>query len=797
MSAESYERDTGNSAAIISSEDEIMHSMKLIFDVETSLDICVDMKNPLSSIDLRLFKLLAFEAARTGKPIRMITEIDTYNIDYCKSLFQYDNIKIRHLGEISGLMIVGRLMFLGTVAFDELTTARQLVTSSSSKVLQYQKKNFTELWDIAVPAPVRIEAVETGSTEGKHELIQNPASVEDAYLNAVESARSQILLMMTSTKAFDRQHSMGITSILKRAISRGVQVRMLLPAGVRMRQEMADFAGAKNASVHFIDADLNSKSTIAVIDRRLSLVIEIKDDSQDVFSKAIGHATVSTVKSTVQSYTSLFDNYWHHAESYEKLQRADRLKDEFINIAAHELRTPIMPIVGIVEVLMSQLNDPSQQSLRNDIEIIYRNADRLKRLAEDILNVSRIESGNFKLEIAECDIYSVIGETIQEIRGSFGYWSRKRQLTATKQLSARRGAQSVSNVTDQAEQSASAGSLYTMIMDIIGEVEPERSISADGMIVFSRNKGSAKSDSDNDLLPEGLWLRCDPKKVKQALYNLLSNALKFTDFSGGGKIFVNAAITEDGEQMKISVKDRGEGIDASIIDRLFERFATKSESGTGLGLYITKRIVEAHGGIITAENNIDGRGATFSFTLPLSPFSTLSYERTEGFDRVTLLEKEIEERRGSLNRMRTDALHKISDMKLKLMDARDRAMKARDTAIEEYQKKVEASRGLLRVRQELLSEQINYNSMRRDIDRRVERGLEGLSTVIENLKGDLAGDETLDKVVLSPSYANHVSVEAERIIHSDFFKSLQMQLKHEERVAGNKNGREAKPGGST
>ena len=780
-------------AAIISSEEEIIRTLRLVFDTEQALDICVDMKNPLSSIDLRLFKALISQAATSGKSIRLITEIDFHNIGYCKSML-LPNIQLRHLSDIAGLMVLGSGTFVGTIAFEELTTARQLVTSASEKVVQYQKKMFKELWNIAIPAPVRVSNLETGESQGTTELLQNPVSIEDAYLRTLEAATSQISLMLPTTNAFKRQFSLGLAELIKRVAAKGVEVRMLLPANEHIRNELKQFERIKKIKVYFIEQSLNSRSTIVLVDRKLSLVVEIKDDSQEIFKKAIGFATLSTVKSTVKSYSSLFDNYWSHAESFEKLQRADKLKDEFINIAAHELRTPIMPIVGIVEVMMGRLGDPSQQEIRQDMEIIYRNADRLKRLAEDILNVSRIESGNFRLDIIECDIYTVIEETIQEIRGSFAYWSRKQQLQVAKASVAANAysnsASSNSSVSTPAASADGTGSLYSMIMNIIGETGTHPSASHDEIIVFKpgyqqatqdTSEGFARPAKQHDAASSrgSLWVRCDPKKVKQVLYNLFSNALKFSDFNSGSKIFVGAVMTDAGH-VKITIKDRGMGIDATIMDRMFERFASKSESGTGLGLYISKRIVDAHGGSIGAENNIDGRGATFWFMLPISPFSSISFESNESIDRLSILQREIEDRRTSLSQMRTQALQKITDMKNKLLDARDRAVKSRDSAIEEYQKKVEASRGLMRVRQELLNEQINYNSMRREIDKRVEKGLEGLTLAIENLRGDLAGDEALDKLALSESYATTVNAEAQRIIDSEFFKSIQKQLGIEE-----------------
>jgi signal transduction histidine kinase len=110
---------------------------------------------------------------------------------------------------------------------------------------------------------------------------------------------------------------------------------------------------------------------------------------------------------------------------------------------------------------------------------------------------------------------------------------------------------------------------------------------------------------------EGFKIHCDSSKISQTLMNLLDNAMKFTI---EGEVVVTAWANRI--ELVISVRDSGSGIDPSIRDRLFEKFATKSNSGTGLGLYLSKKIVEAHGGRIWAVDNSDGRGTTFSFSIP-------------------------------------------------------------------------------------------------------------------------------------------------------------------------------------
>ncbi len=115
--------------------------------------------------------------------------------------------------------------------------------------------------------------------------------------------------------------------------------------------------------------------------------------------------------------------------------------------------------------------------------------------------------------------------------------------------------------------------------------------------------------------PKNILVEADKDRVVQVVSNLIGNALKFTPNDGK---FVFSPEKLDDKIARISIKDNGAGIDPEIMPRLFQKFATKSDKGTGLGLYISKNIIEGHGGKITAENNSDSKGATFAFTLPLS-----------------------------------------------------------------------------------------------------------------------------------------------------------------------------------
>lgn len=241
------------------------------------------------------------------------------------------------------------------------------------------------------------------------------------------------------------------------------------------------------------------------------------------------------------------------SSQYEKLKQSDKMKDEFVNIAAHELRTPIQPILGLSEIMRPKVNSEDQVY----VDVIVRNAKRLQRLTEEILDVTKIESQSLKIEAEEFNLKDVI-------------------------------------------------------VNCINDVILDKHLTNDG-----KDKPKILYD------PEDLPLKADKNRISQVVSNLMSNALKF---SSGGTISVQTSLKSNDKnnnnEIIVSIKDNGQGIDPEILPRLFSKFATKSYSGTGLGLFICKSIVEAHGGSIWAENNSDGKGATFSFTLPLSKIST-------------------------------------------------------------------------------------------------------------------------------------------------------------------------------
>jgi len=247
-------------------------------------------------------------------------------------------------------------------------------------------------------------------------------------------------------------------------------------------------------------------------------------------------------------------------ENLKKLQENEKLKDDFINIAAHELRTPIQPILGLSDLINHSLqNDTSEidkSELKSDMKVIYRNAKKLQKLTNDILDVSRIDSHILNLNTSRFDFVELIKNTIEDF-------------------------------TTNSEKK-------------------EENVYIDFDL---RDETKSKEVLDQSILIEG-----DKTRISQVLLNLLNNARKFTE---EGKITVTVLIKKDAKEVIVSISDSGKGINSEVMNHLFEKFISRSDSGTGLGLYISKNIIEAHRGKIWASNNQNGIGSTFSFSIPV------------------------------------------------------------------------------------------------------------------------------------------------------------------------------------
>ncbi len=554
-------RVTRYETRIIENPDEVIKEIGRLTASSNKLDTCLTSGGMQYShnyfFDLKK-KLLDKQKRGEHKGIRYITNIDNGNLHISK-LYLEDGIQIRHMKNLPP-MSFGVSDKEIAVTIEKMEGGRRvqsLLISTEPLYVRHFTSLFEEIWRNGIDARHRVKQVEEG-VESDIEVIQNPDRTEELYWDIAKSAEKEILLILPTANAVSRQEKMGVIKYLaETAKSRNIQVRILMPKvnlshyhhrhhaideSNPLHQQQDNSTDAPN--VRYLQQLSDTKATILIADRKVSLVIELRDDTKSTFHEAIGLSTYSSSKPGVLSYVSIFENLWIQTELYEQLKLHDKMQKDFINIAAHELRTPIQPILGLTEALLSKSKDETAKEL---LEVVVRNAKRLRTLIENILDVTRIENQSLSLRKERFKINGIILNILEEYESRDN--KRKNDLK----------------------------------------------------IVFT-----SKDD---------FFVEADKGRVMQVISNLMNNAIKFTP---KGAITVTTKKKEENNEIIVSIKDTGSGIDPEIMPRLFSKFATKSQTGTGLGLFVSQNIVEAHGGKIWAENNSDGRGCTFSFSLPLA-----------------------------------------------------------------------------------------------------------------------------------------------------------------------------------
>ncbi|HJR06882.1 MAG TPA: ATP-binding protein [Pyrinomonadaceae bacterium] len=243
-------------------------------------------------------------------------------------------------------------------------------------------------------------------------------------------------------------------------------------------------------------------------------------------------------------------------EANARLRELAEMREEFLALTTHDLRSPLTVISGVISFFTSGRLGELSPEQKNMVQMMERNTQNLIELVNDLLDAAKLESGALQLEAAPTDLRALVGEICEPL-------------------------------------------------------EP-----------LAREKGITLKQELPEALPH---VHADRPKLRRILVNLLSNALKFTP--KGGQVSVRAGCAEGDAGIHIAVTDTGVGIAAEDIETLFDKYeqarnrATRGEKGTGLGLYITKQLVELHGATIHVESEV-GHGSTFSFTLPVASNNT-------------------------------------------------------------------------------------------------------------------------------------------------------------------------------
>ena len=620
-----------------------------VFNSKTRLDILGDFRNfEVLSADYKL--LMNFPSESTEKIPnerigRYIIEVTKENMDYCKAMMK--KFELRHLDDLKLNFIIheNKYSFISTnIQYnpdgdkkDELDKKLDvsIIHDSKPEIVEYQEKIFNILWQNSMPADEKIRELEKekektnnmGSCdlekksyaavtpfnyEDKNNIVQitrDNEHIKSLLISGVLDAKSEILLTIGLLRHFTYFWKIGLHEGLKHANNRGVRIIILYPEDGKSdisRKDVTNLVSTTEENVHLSGVS-GPIGTVMIVDNAKIILIDSQKENKSTSDDILG--VYSNNKSVVSNFGSLFDTLLNEKEvlnyavdtkiqlessnrqlkeSNQRLKTNSEVQQEFINLAAHELRTPTQAILGYIEVLdISTVCDTSNQKYLNSI---VRNCNRLARLVEDLLDVSRIGFNSFVLHKEKTNLVNLIDTIIRDFE---------------------------IDLQKRSEESKRNG---------------------DGIYLKNVEILSSWNVHEKENIPSVLDVMIDRSKIIQVFSNLINNSLNsiYNDKSNSNvdgnsvriiitKIMDKEVVESAGNDnhpdlikndVLITIKDTGKGIDPEIFPRLFEKFATNSFYGTGLGLYISKAIIEAHGGRIWAENNTNEKGATFSFTLP-------------------------------------------------------------------------------------------------------------------------------------------------------------------------------------
>ena len=533
--------------------------MEFINSAEVSMDICADYTWPSVVMGVEVFKKGIYELKTRNVQSRFVTDITKDNIKYCKELMQIS--ELRHLDGIKGNFAISEKGYTASATLLEASLLQQVIYSNVRAIVDQMQYVFETLWNKAIPADQKIRGIEEGIELGKTDIIQSPSKILELFINLIKSAKSEVLLMLPTINAFLREERIGVIELLKKsAIENNVHVRIITPSNDVVKKILHD-----------------TGSVLVEKDKRKGYEVQ----QSNIQFKETAVTTVTTL--VVDRKESL------------AIEKTDDSKLDFIEaigLATYSNSEPtVISYVSIFHGLWKQAELVGQLEAH----------DRMQR---EFINIASHEM--------KTPTQAILGTS-----GLLNYYpERKEELIEIIQRNAKRLQTLIDNILDVTRIESQTlilnkepFNIHELISSVIEDYK-DRIKGTNVQLVLKNNNNN-----------NPIFVEADRDRIIQVLSNLLSNAIKFTD---QGEISINLFERQDNEnherkEVIVSVADTGSGINSEIFSRLFSKFASKSFQGTGLGLFICKSIIQAHGGRIWAEDssmNKDKIGATISFSLP-------------------------------------------------------------------------------------------------------------------------------------------------------------------------------------
>jgi two-component system, OmpR family, sensor histidine kinase VicK len=563
---------------VVHGEGNVMNAMLQFLSRADKIDCCYDYRVPSMVIEDEAYRKLLSHIKEKDIKLRFLTDINKDNIIYCKELMKFAE-EIRHLEGVKASFSISEKEYIATATLHGAQSTPQLVYSNVKDMVDQQQYLFNSLWNRSMPAELRIKEIEEGIEAEFFEVIDETRKIGQILIDLAKSVTNEMLLLLPNDRAMVRINKLGVIDYLVKASKEnGASIKIICPLSAT-NSSIVKWITDNAPDIKILNGN-NSQHEIYIVDGVKFLRIELVRPEAESVPEAVGFAFYSNNERSADLFRWMFELLWNERILNEELRKVDNMQKEFVNVAAHELRTPAQSIVGYTELLLTDPEYMRVDKKEGLLDTIYRNSVRLAGLTKDILDVARIENQTLQLHKQRFSLNDIISVAIQDtqrqsrgvIIATANNYSKAKVLLSSYKLSSLTG------------------------------------------------KGQWLEDNNT------IFVEADRERIMQVLTNLLDNAFKFTKENDTISVIVKEQVNENNavKEVIISIKDTGSGIDPEVMPRLFTKFCTKSSPvtrtiGTGLGLYIAKSIIEAHGGRIWAQNNTpQDCGSTFAFSLPSS-----------------------------------------------------------------------------------------------------------------------------------------------------------------------------------
>ena len=592
--------------------------LQFLSETNNTVDACVDYTRPSLIVGIMALKEAFLDVKNRRVKLRYITEINRENISHCKYLLTVVD-ELRHLDGIKGNFYISETGYLAPAAFHEKgRPAAQIIYSNVKEIIEHQRFVFESFWSRARPAEQRIREIEEGIESTDIEIIANPREALKIPYSLIRSAKYEVLGIFASANTFRRQIRAGVLHLFREVLERGVKVRILIPADEEQINQIANEEVLElppRLDIRSMDKNLHTQMGIIVVDRKNSLIIELKDDTKDNSYDAVGLAAYSNSKPIALSYVAIFESLWLQVQLFEESRKINRrlgilnkkletsnrkqkemrkelerinkeltvmnkYKDEFVMRISNESATILTDAKVLTEVLLETKDLGSLTNMQYTVvKVIYENIAKINLLVKDLLDIYRLDRGVLRLSKAHVNIANLIVQTLSE---------------------------------------------------------------EDLSKLISENK--IEINQDTSMIAPTETVYCDPERLQQVISNLLRNAIEFVPSDGRGRITIRVEkqkqkqdredneVKKKPQEITFIIEDNGIAVTKDEVQVLFQKFYlidtknafTKRQKFSTLGLSVSRGIIEAHGGRIWIDETYKG-GASFKFTLPIANNGARSY----------------------------------------------------------------------------------------------------------------------------------------------------------------------------